>query len=142
MAAPASYTEPGLALYMHATLGKVAEALGYTAPTSYQEAVNTTLLALGLTDIAQATDMGALRAVAAREAWRKAASDAAAYFDFSADGASYTRSQLFAAIQNNQTDAEAAASAYVADDNRYTATVGPATFRDPYNWRHSDAEYH
>ena len=109
MAIPASYTEPGLALYMHAVLGKVAELLGYTAPGSYSEQVNDVLTALGLEDIGSATDVAGLRAVARREAWRKAKADAASLYDFKADGGDYSRSQVLAGIDKNLADAEQAA---------------------------------
>lgn len=140
MAIPASYTEPGLALYMHAVLGKVAELLGYTAPGSYSEQVNDVLTALGLEDIGSATDVAGLRAVARREAWRKAKADAASLYDFKADGGDYSRSQVLAGIDKNLADAEQAAAAYVSDDSRYTAGVAPTAYDDPYHWS-DDAEY-
>jgi len=136
---PGAYTESGLALYMHAVLGAVASLLGYTAPGSYTEQVNDALTALGLTDIASATDVTALRAVARREAWKKAQADAAALYDFKADGGDYSRSQVLAGIAKSLASAEQAAAAYVSDDERYAASVTPVAYNDPYSWS-DDAE--
>lgn len=140
MSIPASYSEPGLALYMHAVLGKAAELLGYTAPDSYSEQVNDVLTALGLEAIGDAADVAGLRAVARREAWRKAKADAASLYDFKADGGDFSRSQVLAGIEKNLADAEQAAAAYVADDSRYAAGVAPVIYNDPYSWS-DDAEY-
>lgn len=138
MTAPTSYSEPGLALYMHAALGKVAELLGYTAPDSYTEQVNDVLTALGASTIASA-DAAALRVVARREAWRKARADAASLYDFQADGGRYNRSQVLAGIEKSLAAAEQAATAYVSDDARYAADVSPVMYSDPYAWFDSDA---
>jgi hypothetical protein len=115
MPVPTSYTEEELAQYMHAALGKVAEALGLTAPDSYEEAINDALLAYGQTDIAQISGTAGvrkLRALARVAAWRFVIANFAALYDFSADNASYSRSQLLANAEKALKVAEDAAVAY------------------------------
>lgn len=118
MSAPASYTEATLAAYMHSALGDTATALGWAAGTaSYGEAINETLLAYGAGDIATVTgndNIARLRALARAEAWRQVAAYTAGNFDFSADGASYNRSQMHA-------QAKAAVQMAEADAMRYGA---------------------
>lgn len=97
MPLPVTYTETTLAEYMHSALGDTAVALGWTAPDSYDEAVNETMLAYGTTDLSQvagSANLRRLRAYARVEAWRQAMQYTAADFAFSADGASYSRDQI------------------------------------------------
>lgn len=118
MTTPTSYTEATLAAYMHATLGDVASALGWAAGTaSYGEAVNETALAYGVDDIttiAGRDNIARLRALARVESWRQVMSYTAGNFDFSADGASYDRSQIHAQAVKALALAEADAMKYGA----------------------------
>ena len=118
MTTPTSYTEATLAAYMHATLGDVASALGWAAGTaSYGEAVNETLIAYGAADIATVSGtegIAKLRALARVESWRQVASYTAGAFDFSADGATYNRSQIHAQAVKALALAEADAMRYGA----------------------------
>lgn len=118
MTTPTSYTEATLAAYMHATLGDVASALGWASGTaSYGEAVNETALAYGVDDITTITgreNIARLRALARAESWRQVMAYTAGDFDFSADGASYNRSQVHA-------QAKAALQLAEADAMRYGA---------------------
>lgn len=111
MTAPTSYTEATLAAYMHATLGDVASALGWASGTaSYGNAVDEALLAYGATDIATITGtegIAKLRALARAESWRQVAAYTAADFDFTADGATYNRSQIHAQAVKALAQAEA-----------------------------------
>lgn len=102
MALPASYTEKTLAQFMHTQLGKIASILGLAVGASdagsYAEAVNDTLLAYDaedVTTITGAANLKKLRALAMLAAWTFVINNFAALYDFSADGASYDRSQLF-----------------------------------------------
>lgn len=103
MAVPSVYTEETLAQFMHGELGPVAEVLGYSTPAGdagiYQEAVNEALLSLGVQDISAVTDMRKLRAVARLEAWNMALNALSTLYDFTADGATYNRSQMRAMAQ-------------------------------------------
>lgn len=97
MAAPSSYSETGLADYMHAVLGPVATALDYTSPASYVEAVNEALLDYGTDDISTVSgrdNIRKLRALAMVQAWRLVVQHVSGDYDFSADGGTYNRSQI------------------------------------------------
>lgn len=98
MALPTVYTEPELAVFMERVLGPTATALGWAVGTDtagdYAEIVNDTLLTVGVSDIASATDIEQLRAVARWQVWRWAADALASKFDISTDGQSLSRSQL------------------------------------------------
>lgn len=97
MTAPTTYTTQELAEYMHTVLGDVAAALGWSAPDSYTEAINETLLTYGVSDIADATDIRKLRAIARVEAWKLAVGSLAARYDFGlADRQEFKRSQMLA----------------------------------------------
>lgn len=99
MSAPSGYSETSLAQFMHDELGPTARMLGYPEPADnpgvYAEAVNEAALSLGVNEISQASDIRKVRALAKREAWTMAVKALATKFDFSADGASYDRSQVF-----------------------------------------------
>lgn len=103
MAVPTSYTEETLAQYMHSELGPVADILGYQNPAGdagiYQEAVNESLINLGISDIASVTNIRKLRAVARLQAWDMALNALSSMYDFSADGSTYNRSQMRAMAQ-------------------------------------------
>lgn len=130
MALPASYTETTLAAYMHAALGQIAAALSYANTLAeYQEAVNDALELYGVSDVAQATDISKLRACARLCAWTKAASGVA--YDFSADGASFSRSQIMAQIQAQLAEAGLSAAQYV-DVAGLTVEAQAVTYSDPY----------
>lgn len=116
MSAPNSYTEATLAAYMHSILGDTATALGWASGTaSYGEAVNETLLAYGVGDISSVSgrdSISKLRALARVEAWRQVAAYTAGGYDFTADGASYQRSQMHQQAQDAMKAAEADAMRY------------------------------
>jgi len=136
MAAPTVYTEKTLADFMHALLGPAAGILGYAVGTadagSYQEAVNSTLLAYGAQSIAQAVDIESLRALARVEVFRMAVGGLAALYDFSAENGSYQRSQMLAGARANLQAAELAALPY---DPAYRVRVTrQAPVNDPYRY--------
>lgn len=143
MSIPASYTEKTLAEYMHVMLGKVAKALDLhfdpNGPGDYAEAVNDTLLAYGAEDIATITgtnNIQKLRALARVAAWQHVVTNFAALYDFSADGASYNRNQLFKNAQEALKLAERAAVVY---GSNYVARVRKVDHvHDPYAVRDID----
>ena len=129
MAPPTSYTEATLKTYMLASLGTLGTTLGLTT-ASFDEAVNDTLLAYPTTDVALATDITKLRALARLAAARQARTVAASWYDFSADGASFSRSQVLAALDGMIAMAETDAMAY---SSNYAIGVGTMTYPDdPY----------
>lgn len=128
MAIPTSYSEETLKAFMLAALSNLGAALGLTA-SSFNEAVNDALLAYGVTDIAQATDIAKLRALARVAAWQVAVSAAAGDYDFSADGGNYRRSQLHEQARKGLAAAEADAAVYSGENQ---ATVGLMIWDDPY----------
>lgn len=136
MPLPTVYTEETLALYMHITLGNVAEALGYDVSESYFEAVNETLLDYGVDDLSNATDIRKLRALARAQAWRKAANDTAGDYDFKAGDGSYNRSQVHEQCVVNLNMALTEAAAY---SDRYQVTRSKAVYiHDPYQYHEEE----
>lgn len=122
MALPTAYTEGELKAYMHSTLGAVAIALGWTvAAGDYDQAVSITLRACGVSDIANALDMVKLETLARREAWAAAMRETAGDYDYSADGATYDRSQMHEQIKAQYELAVADALSY---DDSYTVGEG------------------
>ena len=140
MAAPTSYDENTLAVYMDTLLGSLADVLDWTSGSgSFDEAINETLLAYGVDDIADATDIRKLRTLARREVWALAVQAlVAGDFDKTAEsGASLSLSQRLTNAQQRLTDA-------INDATIYDTTYGIQRRRivrsdDPYVWL-SDAE--
>lgn len=128
MAIPTSYSEETLKAFMLAALSNLGATLGLTA-ASFDEAVNDTLLAYGVSDIAQATDMAKLRGLAKVAAWQVAVAASAGDYDFSADGGNYRRSQLHEQARKGLAAAEADAALYGGDNQ---ASIGVMAWGDPY----------
>lgn len=131
MALPTAYTELALASYMLATLGEVAGVLGVDT-LEVSEAVNDALLAYGVSDIAQATDMPRLRAAARVAVWRLALARATGLYQFSADGATYNRQQVVEHIRAMLQLEEADASALGIGTGGVWATPLTLRMADPY----------
>jgi len=129
MAIPGRYSEESLASFMHTTLGATAGLLGLQNPGSYAEAVNNVALACGA-EIGEVGDAAKLRCLAAREAWRLAAGQAAVLSDFSADGATYNRAQARGHIQAELDKAEWLALGYLGFYRAQATEIVPA--HDPY----------
>ncbi len=129
MALPSSYTEGTLKTYMLAVLAELATVLGLTS-ASFDEAVNDVLIAYGVDDIAAATDVARLRSLAQVAAYRRAQTVAAGWYDFSADGGDFKRSQLLKQIGALLAGAEREALNYV---DTYSIQTGTLTWTgDPY----------
>lgn len=131
MAIPGSYTEETLKTYMLTVLRQLGAVLGMTV-NSFDEAVNEVLLAYGVADIADATDIPKLRALAKVEAWKVALAEAGARIDWSEAGASFKQSQYRAAAREGLLGAEAEAARYGGGWPGYEVTVGQMTTYDPY----------
>lgn len=98
MALPTAYTEAELAAFMrNGVLKHTATVLGWDntgVDGDYQEAVNETLVAYGVSDIAQATDITKLRVLARVAVWRAVVDATPGLTDYSADGYQSSRSQI------------------------------------------------
>ena len=146
MAVPASYTEKTLAEYMHVMLGKTATALELhfdpNGPGDYAEAVNDALLAYDTDDIATITGIEKikkLRALARVAAWQYVVDNFASLYNFSADGASYSRGQLFEHAQEALKLAEKAAQPYDATNSNNVIKIRKVDHvHDPYTVRDID----
>lgn len=113
---PTSYSETQLKAYMHSILATVADALGWSVVNNnYDEAVNDTLLAYGESDIADATDITKLRALAAVAVWRAAQQAAAGLINWSTFGDKYDFGAIQDKIAKSLALAESNAVSYSAD---------------------------
>lgn len=99
MAIPTAYTEDSLKEYMLSVLEEVGAQFFEWSPDNFTEQVIQTLLWYGnVRDVAGATDLIKLRALAAYTAWLKAWGAAVALEDFEADGGNFKQSQIFKQI--------------------------------------------
>ena len=131
---PSSYTEATLKDYMHTVLADVATVLGWGTATHYGEAVNEAVAAYGVSDvttIAGTENLYKLRALARREVWRAACGALAAKFDFSADGHSVKRSDLYNHAKEELARAEADAMPF---DSYSGYNVGTAEVEYSDDW--------
>lgn len=95
VAVPTVYTSATLAEFLRQDVGPIGAALGWSVGgNSYDEPIIDTLLAYGVSDLADATDIAALRALARRAVWQQAVRHLASRFDFSLDQQSISRSQM------------------------------------------------
>lgn len=132
MAVPTAYTDETLKTYMHAELREVGTALGWTvAAGSYDEALNETLLACGVSSAASATDIRKVRALARREVWRAVVAATAGDYDFSKEGASHSRSQAHAQARAMVKQAELEAAQYDTS-SVYAVRKKSTHYADPY----------
>lgn len=132
MAIPTAYTEIGLTAYMRSVTKAVSDTLGLNQG-EFQEAVNDVLTVYGVDDIADATDITKLRALAKVAAWRTV-NDLliTTAYDFSADGGSYKLSQMKEGAEKALEMAEQAA-AEAGYSVGYAIQMGTLTRpNDPY----------
>lgn len=95
MALPDAYTEASLAEYMAACLGAFGTALGWdTLRGDYAEAVNDAIVAYGVDDISEATDIPKLRVLARVAIWEAAVAASASFYGLSTAGQSLSRQQM------------------------------------------------
>lgn len=132
MAMPTAYTESSLISYMRTITKAVSESLNLNSG-DFQEAVNDVLDVYGVDDIADATDISKLRALAKVAAWRTV-NDLliTTAYDFSADGGSYKLSQMKEGAEKALELAEQAA-AEAGYSVGYAIEIGTLTRpNDPY----------
>jgi hypothetical protein len=137
MVVTAYASETELASYVHAVIGTAAAALGWTVGgNSYAEAINDTLLALGIDDVADATSVSALRAAARFYVWRAVADATVGMHAFSLDQQSFSMQQIHDHAVERQQQAESEAAALGVE----LSSVGVVTFtplrdvHDPYTY--------
>jgi len=128
---PTAYTEEALGEYMLTILGVVGQVLQYTS-ASFDEEIADTLLAYGVANIAQATDIKKLRALAKVAAWQKANADLVAFYDYQADGGKFDRSQMQAMAEKALAQAQTGALAY--DPNYQAQVTRERPVNDPYRY--------
>lgn len=130
MAVPVAYNEAELMAFMRSTLGATATVLGWTDLSPYYEPLNDTLIAYGADDIADATDVQKLRALARVAVWQRVVDVTAGNIDFRMGDQSITSSQAHAQAQQNLRRATIQAKPY---DSAYAVTRTGITYsNDPY----------
>jgi hypothetical protein len=134
MPVPTAYDEAQLAAFLVTALSNVASVLAWTATTpEIGEAVLDTALALGVTDVADATDVAAVRVLGERAVLRRAQTALAALVDQNVDQVDFKRSQVGAAVTKRLAVVEAAALRY--DRTGYAVGVGTRVYQaDPYSY--------
>jgi hypothetical protein len=142
MAIPTAYTEQELSEYMLSVTSAVSETVGETGLQSWHfaEAVNDVLVAYDVTDIADAIDIAKLRSLAKVEAWRTVIGYLMTAYDFSADGASYKRSQMLAAAEKAMASAQADAEVN-GYSTAYAIQMGTIIYSDAYAITESEDDY-
>ena len=131
MPVPTVYSEAALKSYMLVVTGNLGTVLGLSEG-DFNEAVNDTLLAYDTSTIAGATDIAKLRALAKVQAWRVAKAKAAGKTDFTADGATFKRSQLMQQAQAGLEMAENEAISYGSYTGYAMTASGFVYVGDPY----------
>lgn len=129
MAIPTSYTEDELRSYMVAALGDVADVLTI-GTADMVEPVNDVIDSYGVADIASATNITKLRALAKVGAWRKASQTATVQYTFRSGQSAFNRSDMYKFISDQLSRAESEAFQY---DASYVVSVQPIEYKnDPY----------
>jgi hypothetical protein len=131
MTLPETYTQTHLADWLLKRLGPVADVLGWSA-MSFQvvDAIEDALIAYGVDEVPEATNVPKLRALARRELWRQVADSTVGYHDFTSSDQSFKLQQIHeqavAALRRATLECQRsgyAASAYVGTvrrvDNAY-----------------------
>jgi hypothetical protein len=133
MPVPTSYTEAQLAAFMHSQLGDFPALFGWTSDlANYQETVNETMIAYGVSTIASATNIQKLRALARVEAWKQVLAKLANKHGFQADGATFNRQQMYEMAKQNLDKVETDALVFM---DGYQITTGTVTWsNDPYKY--------
>lgn len=102
-----------LADYITDNFGQIKSQLGWSDSVQLVTITEKTLELYGVATEAEATDTRKLHAIADVAVWRQALADVSLDYNFSADGASYSRSQQHDMIQKNLETAESAAIVYM-----------------------------
>lgn len=102
-----------LADYITSNFGQIKSQLGWSDSLQISAITEKTLEMYGVDTEAEATDSRKLHALADVAVWRQALHDVSLDYNFSADGASYSRSQQADMIRENLQAAETAALVYL-----------------------------
>lgn len=137
MALPSTYTENTLKPYLHQVLGNVATVLGWDeASGHYDEPITEAVAAYGADSISEITgrdNLRKLRALARREVWRAVMQAAAGHYDFTTDGQSFKRSQIYTHAEKAFQQAEADCLALGVSDSGYSIGRESVLYpHDPY----------
>lgn len=118
-----------LADYITSNFSQIKTQLGWTDSLEITAITDKTLEMYGVSTEAEATDSRKLHALADVAVWRQALADVSLDYNFSADGASYSRSQQAEAIRDNLNRAITEAVAYSAN-----YAIGYSTSDDHPDW--------
>lgn len=102
-----------LAAYITSNFSQVKTQLGWSDSLEISAITDKTLEWYGVSTEAEATNTKKLHAIADLAVWRQALNDVSLDYDFSADNASYSRSQQRAMIEKNMQAAETDALPYL-----------------------------
>lgn len=94
-----------LAAYITSNFGQVKTQLGWSDSLQISAITDKTLEWYGVSTEAEATNTKKLHAIADLAVWRQALNDVSLDYDFSADNASYSRSQQSKMIMDNYNQA-------------------------------------
>lgn len=94
-----------LANYITANFGQVKSQLGWSDSLQISAITDKALEWYGVSTEAEATDTKKLHAIADLAVWRQALNDVSLDYDFSADNASFSRSQQSKMIMDNYSQA-------------------------------------
>lgn len=134
MALP-TYNSHTFAIFLHRTLGDLADLFQINESSEvYEEVINDTLIAYGnVTDVDEATDVGKLRAIGRYYLWEQMLATAVPEIDYKADGAQFSRDQIFQHIQQMRDQAYLAAMPHL-DDMVYSVDVTGVSRNDAYTY--------
>lgn len=133
MPVPTSYTEAEFADYLQRAMGGLSGVLEWTSDRqSFDEVIIDTLNAMEVVNVEDVpeSEIPKLRALGKVYLWKSISVEMSADYDFSADGASYSRSQVFEHAQRMLSQAEIDAADWLITSK---VGVAKATYhRDPY----------
>jgi hypothetical protein len=118
-----------LADYITDNFTQIKTQLGWSDSLQLVTITTKTLELYGVATEAEATDARKLHAIADIAVWRQALADVSLDYNFSADGASYSRSQQADIVRKNLDDAINAAVAY---SSQYA--IGVSSSADHLDW--------
>lgn len=124
-----------LTTYLTDRYSTIYSALGWTEYTSI---IEDTLELYGVDLEAEATDLTKLHRLADYSVWKQALTDVSLDNDFSADGASYSRSQMHKMILENLSKAEEEALDYLPSSQ---VKVTEVNSRNPYDYNYDRDVY-
>lgn len=120
-------------------LGQVASVLGWTED-NLADVIARALRLYGVTDVADATDIGRLEAIATREAWRAAIRALVVATDITIDGETVKRSDMIRAAQMALELADAEAAGY-GESDLTVSVAGLNVEGNPYDYGTDDSEW-